>query len=134
MYTFDESILSDLHKDARGWRPREDFWGMWNKADDARKQKIWDGLAVELEYRWQEEQRKEAEDVAEFENELTEIMKVGRGCDRETALRWMTPVEEFQHSQDVEHWVWERGILFTALGRWAVEELKKDLKPMTQED
>ena len=127
MYTFDESILSDLHKDARGLRPREGFWNHWNESTSDEKQKIWDGLAVELEYRWQEDQRIEAEAVAEFERELSEIMKVGRGCDRETALRWMTPIEEFQHLQDIEQWVWERGILFTALGKWAVESLKKDL-------
>ena len=31
--------------------------------------------------------------------------------------------------QDIEFWVWERGILFTDIGKWAVEELKKDLRP-----
>ena len=44
MYTFDEQTLSDLHKDARGSRPRSDwFWDAWNQADNDGKQAIWDG-------------------------------------------------------------------------------------------
>ena len=39
MYTFDEQTLSDLHKDARGSRPRSDlFWDAWNEADNDGKQ------------------------------------------------------------------------------------------------
>jgi len=29
-YTFDADIVSDLHKDAYGFRPREGFWNHWN--------------------------------------------------------------------------------------------------------
>ena len=49
MYTFDENTLSDLHKDARGSRPRSDFfWDTWNQADNDGKQAIWDGLVDEM--------------------------------------------------------------------------------------
>ena len=37
----------------------------------------------------------------------------------------MTQDETFYHSQDVEHWVWKQGILFTDYGRELVKELEK---------
>jgi hypothetical protein len=50
MYTFSEELLSDLHKDARGFRPRSEwFWHDWNTSDDDGKQAIWDNLVEELE-------------------------------------------------------------------------------------
>ena len=42
---FDANTLSDLHKDAYGFRPRsEEFWNAWDSADDDGKQRIWDDL------------------------------------------------------------------------------------------
>ena len=50
MYTFSEELLSDLHKDARGFRPRSEwFWNNWNTSNDDGKQAIWDNLVEELE-------------------------------------------------------------------------------------
>ena len=43
--------------------------------------------------------------------------------DEETAIRWLTQDEEFYHSQDVEHWVYNQGILFTDYGRELVKQL-----------
>lgn len=45
------------------------------------------------------------------------------GGDRETALRWMTMEETFYSRQCVEHWVFNRGFLFTSHGKAVVEEL-----------
>ena len=49
MFTFDEQTVSDLHKDARGFRPRAAFIEGWNQSDDENKQAIWNGLLRELE-------------------------------------------------------------------------------------
>lgn len=127
MYTFDTQIVSDLHKEAFGFRPTSAFYDEWSNSNDDEKQSTWDWLLNAARRRADEDAAREAEDVAEFERELAEIQKVGRDCSKEQALRWMTPVEPFEHSQDIEQWVWERGILFTDIGRWAVAELKKDL-------
>jgi len=35
----------------------------------------------------------------------------------------MTSGEDFYHEQDVEHWVWNQGILFTDEGRQLVKDL-----------
>jgi len=59
-FTYDESIVSDLHKDAYGYRPREDFWSRWSTMNPEQKQEEWEFLlktmdeAIELEHRAQE--------------------------------------------------------------------------------
>ena len=61
MYDFDEQTLSDLHKDARGFRPRgEFFWSNWTAADADGKQAIWDGLIRELDQVQAEEAQRAA--------------------------------------------------------------------------
>ena len=122
MFTFDDQTVSDLHKDARGFRPHAAFIEGWNSSDDENKQAIWDGLLRELARTQAEEARIEAECLAAFEEEVQDCIELGAG-DRQTALRWMTSEETFHHSQDVEGWVFRRGILFTDFGRELVKEL-----------
>ena len=122
MYTFDEQTVSDLHKDARGFRPHAAFCEGWAQSDDDNKQAIWDGLIRELERHQAWEAMREREALSEFQAELESIIEYGAG-DRKTALRWMTQSETFYHSQDVEGWVFSRGILFTDYGRDLVDEL-----------
>ena len=122
-YTFDEQILSDLHKDARGFRPRgEFFWASWNESDNDGKQAIWDNLISELDVVNREDALREAEALEDFKARITDVIGLGAG-DRETALRWRPDRETFFHSQSVEAWVWEQGILFTDYGRKLVKEL-----------
>ena len=126
-YTYDDQTFSDLHKEAYGCRPSSFAYGEWKTMTPDQKQDEWDFLLRVANDRFNEEKRQEEEDVAEFERDIAEIIKIGKNCSREQALRWMTPVEPFEHLQDIEQWVWERGILFTEAGKWAVAELKKDL-------
>ena len=128
MYTFDEQTLSDLHKDARGSRPRSDlFWDTWNEADNDGKQAIWDGLVDEMV----ENDRQEAEHrefcVGEFKALVEKTIALGAG-DRATALRWIAQHDRFEHEQDVEHFVWEHGILFCDYGKALVKELMEVLE------
>jgi hypothetical protein len=48
-YTFVEREVSDLHKDAYGFRPSYDFWREWELSDNDGKQAIWDGMIDSLE-------------------------------------------------------------------------------------
>lgn len=121
-YTFDENIVSDLHKDARGYRPGQGWWDHWSYADDELKQCIWDSLCVELDESIAREKQIEQEAVADFEQEVQQYINLGAG-DRTTALRWMTQNEEFYNEQCVEHWVWNKGILFTDVGKALVKQL-----------
>lgn len=43
-FTFDEMIVSDIHKEAYDLRPNESWWIKWNKSSDSEKQKIWNSL------------------------------------------------------------------------------------------
>ena len=122
MFTFDDQTVSDLHKDARGFRPHAAFMEGWNSSDDENKQAIWDGLVRELERHQAWEAIREREALSEFQGELEILIESGAG-DRQTALRWMTETETFHNSQSVEHWVFRRGILFTDFGRELVKEL-----------
>lgn len=121
-YTFDENIVSDLHKDARGYRPGQGWWDHWSYADDELKQFIWDSLCVELDESIAREKQIEQEAIADFEQEVQKYINLGAG-DRTTALRWMTQTEEFYNEQCVEHWVWNKGILFTDVGKDLVKQL-----------
>ena len=123
-YTFDENTLSDLHKDARGFRPRsESFWATFAAADADGKQAIWDGLTVELDASIKAEKAAEQHALHDFDVLVEKTIEHGAG-DRETALRWLTQGDTFNHVQDIESWVWAQGILFTDEGRALVKELE----------
>ena len=123
VYTFDENTISDLNKDARGSRPGEYWWNQWNASTDEEKQSIWDSLIEEFECRELQERRIADESVKDFKSDINQHIALG-ASDHETALRWMTQNEEFYNDQCVEHWVWNKGILFTDYGRNLVKELK----------
>ena len=121
MYTYSDELFSDFHKDAYGFRPRDhEFYS----ATPERKQEIWDAVGRAFDRRQAEEAELEAQSLIDFEKEVATYIDNGAG-DRQTALRWMTQNETFYHSQDIEHWVWGRGVLFTDYGRKLVDELKE---------
>jgi len=87
-YTFDEDIVSDLHKEAFGFRPSSRFWVNWNCASDDAKQTVWDGLIYALNRAMDEQ--KAAYDLAksEYEVRLAGYISIG-AKDRATAIRWL---------------------------------------------
>lgn len=120
-YTFSTEIFSDLHKDAYGFRPRgHRFYD--ETTTDAERQQIWDYLVQVVEDNIAAEKEHEARALRDFESQINLRIALGAG-DRATALRWMTQDEKFYHGQDVEHWVWNQGILFTDEGRQLVKDL-----------
>lgn len=48
-FTYCEADISDLHKDAIGFRPTQDFWNAWHDLTPEGKQKAWDTLVDMLE-------------------------------------------------------------------------------------
>ena len=119
MHTYSEELFSDFHKDTYGFRPRaHEFYD----ATPERKQEIWDAMGVDFDIEQERERFQKTEDLAAFYREI-EMHIVFGAKDRVDALRWMTQGEKFYHQQDVEHWVWNQGILFTDEGRALVKEL-----------
>ena len=89
-FTYDENIFSDLHKDARGFRPRgHEFY----TATPERKQEIWDAMLVELEDEIENERRGQIAAQRRFEELVTETIAVGVEVDRDTAIRWILEAE-----------------------------------------
>ena len=115
-------IISDLHKDARGYRPSQYFWEGWEELSDEGQKEIFGMLAEELKIREQDEREMEQRAIKTFEARIADVIKLGAG-NRQTALRWITSQEKFYHSQSVEHFVWEQGILFTDYGKKLLNEL-----------
>jgi len=120
-YTFDYDLFSDLHKDVYGFRPRYHEFYDESTTDDER-QRIWDRTCIALELEIEREAQAKIEAEAEFKAMVQKTIELGAG-DEETALRWLVQDEEFYSGQCVEHWVWDKGILFTDYGRQLVERL-----------
>lgn len=87
-YTFDSEIVSDLHKDAYGFRPRGDWWNMWEQSTDAERQAIWDRLLKDLNAEVEAERAAQQRAIESFELRVQVVASMGAG-DRETALRWI---------------------------------------------
>ena len=47
-YTFDDSIVSDLHKDAYGFRPTAGFMRFWAALSPEQKQVEWEDMCKTL--------------------------------------------------------------------------------------
>lgn len=94
MYTFDESIVSDLHKDARGYRPRETFWTIWEDSKNDQKQEIWNELVLELEESNRQEALREEAAVTAFAKRISDAIALG-AKNEETAIRWVLEGENF---------------------------------------
>lgn len=84
-FTFDSSIISDLYKDARGFRPGREFFQRWEEASSLEKQQIWDGLSDELDRELDRERQQQAKAVDEYELALGKIQSTV-GCDRVKAV------------------------------------------------
>ena len=92
-YTFDENIVSDLHKDAFGFRPSQSFWEYWDEANDARKQRIWDDLLDALDREMEYQRQREAEAVEDFDEMLDRLYRAG-AKDFTMAIKWAHDAHE----------------------------------------
>ena len=91
-YTFDSNIVSDLHKDARGFRPTEYFWEEWTQAPDQFKQKIWDCLIQELNETMAVERAAQEKALEEFRAQIKAMRKLGAETTRQ-AIKWIFHAE-----------------------------------------
>ena len=92
-FTFDSNIVSDLHKDAYGFRPSQGWYESWDQSTDAEKQQVWDDLIVALDREIADEKAREQESVLQFEALVAKNIELG-AKDRATALRWIMDASE----------------------------------------
>lgn len=87
-YTFDERIVSDLHKDVYGHRPTNDFWTYWNQSSDDWKQKIWDSLIEELKVVQAQQELEHEEALERLRADVKKNIELG-AKDEQQALKWI---------------------------------------------
>jgi hypothetical protein len=94
MFTFDGNTVSDLHKDAYGFRPEPAFWDRWNEASDEGKQRIWDCLIQALQFTMEQEAAQEIAAINAFEFEIATALDLGAPS-RQDAVRWIVEAMGF---------------------------------------
>ena len=92
-YTFDRSIVSDLHKDARGYRPLEYFWEEWDQCGDDNRQAMWDDLINEFNDTVAAEREAEAAALENFESQLKTMKQSGAETTQQ-AIKWIFHAEK----------------------------------------
>lgn len=113
-YTFSNELISDLHKDARGFRPGEYFWEEWTQSPDNVKQIIWDNLCDEMEASMAAQKEAEEKALIEFRAKIRQIMDLV-SCKWHDALRHLMVAEGHEvfyntHDEDLEYFLWGQGI------------------------
>jgi hypothetical protein len=88
MSKYDENIISDLHKDVYGFRPRQDWWQHWNSVPEASKQAIWDYLCDECDAQIVAQKVRDDEALKDFEVRVDQMIQLG-AADRDTAILWI---------------------------------------------
>jgi len=88
-YTYSDTIVGDLYKDAHGFRPGSDFWQQWSISTPEQKQSIWDGLSQELRDSEVQQAAREAAAIQKFEVIIANILKTIQGSTREDAIRYL---------------------------------------------
>lgn len=100
-YTFDEDLISDLHKDAYGFRPSQSFWAIFAAANADQKQAIWDDLLDTLDATIAREKADEERAIKEFNERISVMMKLG-AKDFAQAIRWLHEAYDTHSDGDVQ--------------------------------
>lgn len=85
---YDEAILSDLHKDARGYRPREFFWTRWKEMTVEERNAEWQMLCDEVDQSIEDDRAREQAALESYEASLANLMASGAAT-REIAIEWL---------------------------------------------
>jgi hypothetical protein len=110
-YTYEDNIISDLHKDAYGFRPSQRFFDDWAEYTPAEKQETWDSLVATMEYNQKEEERIEAANLVEFRKQVAATMKFC-DCNWKKAVEFLADAEgdDINCDQDFDYFLWKQGI------------------------
>jgi len=107
-YTFDDNTVSDLHKDAYGFRPSQAFYQAWSRMSDDEKQAEWDSLIDALEASIIEEKVMQEQNVRVMNERLDAIVAAGAKT-RADAMRWLLSASNWTE-QDPEYFDYSNGL------------------------
>jgi len=88
MSKYDENIISDLHKDVYGFRPRQDWWANWKVIDEDAKQAEWDYLCDECDQQIAAQKVRDDEALKDFQARVDQMIELG-AVDRDMAILWI---------------------------------------------
>lgn len=113
------TIHYDLYKDVNGIRPR---WYNYKEMTVEDLQKELARLDKQMEQVLEERKKEEKEAEEKFKQTLKKYIEFG-AKDEQTALEWIVQKENLRDIQDVEHMIYNLGLLFTPYGK----ELQKKI-------
>jgi hypothetical protein len=96
-------MISDLHKDARGFRPSSSWLAAFRASTHAEQQAEWDSLIEEMEDSQKAEAEAQAKATAVFEARVADLIASG-ARDRITAIRWIADAEGVDLANDPQGW------------------------------
>lgn len=99
-YTYDDSLYSDLHKDAYGFRPSYFSNALWDGLNPDDKQIEWDHLVKVSNERYENEKREQEQASHDLEIRIQNLLSSG-AKDRNMAIRWLD--EAFETNGDYEY-------------------------------
>lgn len=107
-------LISDLHKDARGYRPSGDWMGMFNGSDLQVQQQIWDNLCQELKDNEALQKVVEEEALYEFRAAVRLTMDIAN-CKWNEAVRHLCVAEgeDPDCEQGFDHFLWKNELGYT---------------------
>jgi hypothetical protein len=136
-FTFDENIVSDLHKDARGYRPTAGWWDAWNFQDAEGKQAAWNTLVDELETELSRQRHADSMAVIAFHQRVQGLMIVG-AKDEVQALKWIIQAEgfdKFDLMYGADYFCFNLGLPYAAKDEFPIQEaIKKVLASLEEND
>ena len=110
--------ISDVHKDAYGFRPRGKYGDDWTVEE--LKEEL-DRLVDYANEVYEQEQIAAEKAADAFDEQILAVQASGAG-NREQAIKWLVEADE-DALWDIEHYVWKQGFLFTDRGRALVKEI-----------
>jgi hypothetical protein len=110
-YTYEDNIISDLHKDAYGFRPSQRFFDDWAQYTPAEKQDCWDLLIDAMKASQAQEEAAEAANLVEFRKQVAATMKFC-DCNWKKAVEFLADAEgdDVDCDQDFDYFLWKQGI------------------------
>jgi hypothetical protein len=128
-YTFDENIISDLHKDARGFRPSQYWWDQWELCSDDQKQVMWDSLIQELNEAMEQQRKDEARAAFALTQRLEQMYELGATSEVQ-ALKWIMEAEEFD-DYDIQYgpsyFCYHFGLSYSAANDFRIQEAMNEM-------
>lgn len=128
-YTFDENVISDLYKDARGYRPTIYWWEQWKLCTDDQKQVMWDNLCDEHEAEMKREAQFKAAALTEFEERLHHTIRLGANGVK-GAIKWIIEAEEFSDfdlQYGADYFCYHFGLDFSVKNDYPIQEAMNEM-------